>query len=235
MSASSSSLMRSSFLCRLWTKYPLVLISATRSSSCLRVTLRTSGGQSGPLSTSSGLWLHRDVAVFKAAEFASSSLSIVRLWWGKQSACVNTGITYSVTPSPNSSMVVWISWATSWLMLDPEARTTRRKACGPGRASWRLLRASMALLLFPIDVPKRSGVSIALIWMPFITCLCWVLSVNGPICSVDSHLPSKVCANEARPAPAGPKRIILRPSSLTPLLDSSVPSLGDPGNVTQVH
>lgn len=235
MSASSSSLMRSSLLCNSWTKCPLsVFISITRPTSCLRVTPCTSAGQSGLLSTSSGLWPHRDRAFFRPPASTSSIWSTVcrRPRW---SAWVSTGMMCPTAPSPNSSTVARIAWATSWSipLLDPGARITSRKACGPGPASWRLLRASLALLLFPCEGPKRSGVSITVTSLPSITVLLLVLSIWGPMGVLVSLLPNKVSAREVRPPPAGPRRISLRAGLLGLLLvgsifDSSAPSLDDP-------
>ncbi|TNN38829.1 hypothetical protein EYF80_051013 [Liparis tanakae] len=97
MSASSSSLTRSSLLCSSWTKCP-PLISVTRPTSRLRSTLLACGGQSGPLSTSSDLWSHGDGVLSGPSESLCSTACFRAAW-------VSTGMTYVATPSPNSSRV----------------------------------------------------------------------------------------------------------------------------------
>ena len=238
ISAISSSLMWSSLLCSSWTKCPLcVFISIARRISWLRIAFCSSRGHPGLLSTSSGLWSHRDRAFFRPPASTSSSCSTVRLR-PRWSAWVSTGMMYPATSSPNSWRVALIARPASWSMpmLGAGARITSRKACGPGLVSWRLLRASLALMLLPNDSPKRSGVSITATSSPSITVHLLVLSIRGPMGVLVSLLPNKVCAREVLPPPAGPRRISLKLDWLEPLRVRSLSdSLDDPVKVTSVY
>ena len=228
MSFSSSSLIWSSLLCSSWTKCPLSSFSSiTRPTSWLRVSLCASGGQSGLLSTSSGFWPHRDTALLRAPVSTSSSWSTVRLLTSL-SAWVSTGMMCPRTPSPNSSSMACIAWLASWPipMPEPGAWSTSRKACGPGLTSWRLLKASLALLLIPSDDPRISGVSISVTSLPSNTVICLVQFKRWPFGAFVSLLPNKVLSKVVRPPPAGPMRISLKPGLLLGLPKS--PSLDDP-------